>query len=285
MADVSERLEKQMEGTNLALAAVAEVLQKMDSRLSKEDAVEVERIHKEQARYEQQEVVKAVATEVFQLLKEGTKTEEKGMDVSGDSRSAKATGKSAATADDSEKGAPIGTKIEDQQKTIQAALLRLADNDWKNEKDEDDEDDVEDVDMKRYSKRQHEDDKEEEFPVEEKGEEEDKDPDDAMDEMKMQLDALKKQIAAYESNMEKAISTEAEGRLRKMGFREERGLAAPKLSTGDSLGVDGTTIIQKAQSHTDTVDQLVDLSYGELRRLQQNIEMGQTDGVPRELLG
>lgn len=279
MADVSERLEKQMEGTNLALAAVAEVLQKMDSRLSKEDAVAIERMQKEQAQYEQREIVKAVANEVFSLLKEGTKTEEKGMDVSGDSRSAKSTGKSGANADDSEKGAPIGTKIEDQQKTIQAALLRLA------AEDDEEEDDVEDVDMKRYSKR-HEDDKEEdEFPVEEKGEDEDKDPDDDMDEMKMQLDALKKQIAAYEANMEKAVSNEAEGRLRKMGFREERGLVAPTLTSGDGLGVDGTSIIQKAQNAGDTVDQLINLSYGELRKLQQNIEMGNTDGVPRELLG
>ena len=275
MADVSERLEKQMEGTNLALAAVAEVLHKMDSRLSKEDAVEIDRIQKAQAQYEQQEIVKAVATEVFQLLKEGTKTEEKGLDVSGDSRSAKATGKSGANADDSEKGAPIGTKIEDQQKTIQAALLRLA-------AAEDEEEEDEDV-VKRYSKNDDEDEEEKpDFPVEEKGEDEDPDPDDDMDEMKMQLDALKKQIAAYEANMEKAISNETEGRLRKMGFREERGLAAPQLKSG--MGVDGTTIIQKAQNQGDTVDQLVDLSYGELRRLQQNIELGQTDGVPRELL-
>ena len=35
MAEINERLEKQMEGTNLALAAVAEVLSKMDDRLVK----------------------------------------------------------------------------------------------------------------------------------------------------------------------------------------------------------------------------------------------------------
>ena len=106
-----------------------------------------------------------------------------------------------------------------------------------------------------------------------------------MDEMKLQWDARKKQIAAYEANMEKAVSNEAEGRLRKMGFREERGLVAPTLTSGDGLGVDGTSIIQKAQNAGDTVDQLINLSYGELRKLQQNIEMGNTDGVPRELLG
>jgi len=275
MADISERIEKQMEGNSLALAAVAEVLQKMDSRLAKEDAIEYEEIQKQHAMSEQQGLVKAVATEVFNLLKEGTKTEEKGLDVSGDSRSAKSTGKSASSADDSEKGAPIGTKIEDQQKTIQAAILALK----KEEEEEEDED------FDKYSKQDDEEEDKPDFPVEEKGEDEEKDPDDDMDEMKMQLDALKKQIAAYEANMEKAVSNEAEGRLRKMGFREERGLVAPTLTSGDGLGVDGTSIIQKAQNAGDTVDQLAQMSYGELRKLQQNIEMGNTDGVPRELLG
>ena len=275
MADISERIEKQMEGNSLALAAVAEVLQKMDSRLAKEDAIEYEEIQKQHAMSEQQGLVKAVATEVFNLLKEGTKTEEKGLDVSGDSRSAKSTGKSASSADDSEKGAPIGTKIEDQQKTIQAAILALK----KEEEEEEDED------FDKYSKQDDEEEDKPDFTVEEKGEDEEKDPDDDMDEMKMQLDALKKQIAAYEANMEKAVSNEAEGRLRKMGFREERGLVAPTLTSGDGLGVDGTSIIQKAQNAGDTVDQLINLSYGELRKLQQNIEMGNTDGVPRELLG
>ena len=275
MADISERIEKQMEGNSLALAAVAEVLQKMDSRLAKEDAIEYEEIQKQHAISEQQGLVKAVATEVFNLLKEGTKTEEKGLDVSGDSRSAKSTGKSASSADDSEKGAPIGTKIEDQQKTIQAAILALK----KEEEEEEDED------FDKYSKQDDEEEDKPDFPVEEKGEDEDPDPDDDMDEMKMQLDALKKQIAAYEANMEKAVSNEAEGRLRKMGFREERGLVAPTLTSGDGLGVDGTSIIQKAQNAGDTVDQLAQMSYGELRKLQQNIEMGNTDGVPRELLG
>ena len=275
MADISERIEKQMEGNSLALAAVAEVLQKMDSRLAKEDAIEYEEIQKQHAMSEQQGLVKAVATEVFNLLKEGTKTEEKGLDVSGDSRSAKSTGKSAGSADDSEKGAPIGTKIEDQQKTIQAAILAL-----KKEEEEEDEEE-----MDKYSKQDDEDEDKPDFPVEEKGEDEENAPDDDMDEMKMQLDALKKQIAAYEANMEKAVSNEAEGRLRKMGFREERGLVAPTLTSGDGLGVDGTSIIQKAQNQGDTVDQLAQMSYGELRKLQQNIEMGNTDGVPRELLG
>ena len=40
--DMVDRLEKQIEGSNLALAAVAEVLQKMDSRLIKAEEEEFE---------------------------------------------------------------------------------------------------------------------------------------------------------------------------------------------------------------------------------------------------
>jgi len=70
--------------------------------------------------------------------------------------------------------------------------------------------------------------------------------------------------------------------LRKMGFREELGLKAPTLTHG--LGVDGSTPLVKA-SQGDTVEQLASLSYSDLRKLQHNIEMGNTEGVPRELIG
>ena len=40
--DIVERLEKQIEGSNLALAAVAEVLHKMDSRISKQEEYDME---------------------------------------------------------------------------------------------------------------------------------------------------------------------------------------------------------------------------------------------------
>jgi len=92
---------------------------------------------------------------------------------------------------------------------------------------------------------------------------------------------MKKQLEATEAGMQKAIATESEDRLRKMGFREETGLKAPKLIGG--LGVDNTPLVKAAVG--DTAEQLADLSYTELRRLQTQIEMGNTDGVPKELLG
>ena len=111
---------------------------------------------------------------------------------------------------------------------------------------------------------------------------EDEEPDE-MKAMAKQLNVLKKQVKNYEATMKKAIESESENRLRKMGFREENGLQAPKRF--DPLGVDGTTRIQKAQKSAEISDQLADLSYKELRDLQVNIEQGKTDGVPRELLG
>jgi len=101
--------------------------------------------------------------------------------------------------------------------------------------------------------------------------------------VKKELDALKKQIGDAEANIEKAVQEESENRLRKMGFREETSLQAPKIS--HPLGTDGTTPIVKGDNPANTVDQLASLSYKELRELQQKIELGETDGVPRELIG
>ena len=69
-----------------------------------------------------------------------------------------------------------------------------------------------------------------------------------------------------------------------MGFKEENGLQRPhRVET--PLGVDGSTPLVKTGSSTDTVEQLTGMSYKQLRDLQAQIEMGNTDGVPRELLG
>ena len=106
--------------------------------------------------------------------------------------------------------------------------------------------------------------------------------DDDMEKMQKQIESLKKQLAETETNMQKAVQNESEARLRKMGFREETGLQAPKTVNG--LGVDGSAPIQKSVA-MDTPAQLAELSYSELRRMQHQIETGNTDGVPRELLG
>jgi len=110
MADITERIEKQMEGTNLALAAVAEILQKMDGRLEKEQYDADYAYEAEIADAARMDLVKSIAEEVIAVLKA-----DQGMDVSGDDRKAKSTGGTPQSADDSESAANPTTKIEEQQ--------------------------------------------------------------------------------------------------------------------------------------------------------------------------
>jgi len=119
-------------------------------------------------------------------------------------------------------------------------------------------------------------------PTEEKGMDDEDDESDEMKSMKKQVAALEKALASTKTDMQKAVTAESEARLRKMGFREETGLQAPKLTKG--LGVDDTPVLQKSAG-ADTAEQLAGLSYSELRRMQTQIEAGNTDGIPRELLG
>ena len=304
-----DRIEKQLEGNSLALAAVAEVLQKMDYRMSEEEEYLLAKEEEEEAEADRESLILDIAHEVATIIKA-----DNGMDVSGDPRPAKGTGKTAANADDSETTVSPTDDIEDQQATIQAMQ--------KNHHDEDDDEDNGDNDTEkgmnymkaaemkeqlreiaqhlREGKATTEDaDKLEKIdPVTvsaglagaligskllDADVEENEDEETEEKSMQKQIQALQKQVEDYELNMKKAIQTESENRLRKMGFREETSLNAPKMV--DPLGVDGTEVLQKGADDADTVDQLTNLSYKELRDLQTNIEQGNTDGVPRELLG
>ena len=263
MADeITNRIEKQLEGNSLALSAVAEILQKMDARMSEQDEVAIAKQEEEAAAADRQALIKEIASEVATIIKADA-----GMDVSGEVRPAEGAGKTAADADDSETEIEPTSNIEDQQATIQAMAHEDEEEDV--EKDED-----EDAEKAMYYKEENGDDEDVE---------KEEDDDDEIKAMAKQLEELKKQVADYEVNMQKSIQTESENRLRKMGFREETSLNAPKMV--DPLGVDGTDVIQKGTDNLDTVDQLTNLSYKELRDLQTNIEQGNTDGVPQELLG
>ena len=283
MSDITEQVQKQMEGTNLALSAVAEVLQKMDARLTKNEEDEAAKHEEEENEMAKSDLVKSIAGEVLSVIKE----ELAGLDVSGDERKAAATGGTPANADDSESKVDPTHKIEEQQNTIQAARLKKQENG--NDEEEDDEEIANTYKGRGMAKDDDVDDEEEEamdIPVEEKGMDEDEEEDDDEDAnnilaMRKQLANMKKELKATKAGMQKAVKTEAESRLRKMGFREETGLQAPKLKHG--LGLDATPIVKSGNA--DTADQLANLSYKELRLLQQKVESGDTDGVPQELLG
>ena len=257
MADeILGRIEKQMEGSNLALAAVADVLRKMDERLSKAEQDDVIAEEQSAADIEKAELVKSIAAEVFNMVKA-----DNGLDVDGTKVRSGAKVAAGLDADDSAKQVDATRKIEDQQAVIQA--MQKAD-------ESDDDDDEEEV-RNEHPKDEEDDDKEAGHGYK------------SVEDLTKQLEQLQLQLNEYEGNIQKQVQTESEERLRKMGFREETGLTAPRQISYD-LGTDGTTPIVKAQSEGDTVDQLANLSYKELRDLQSRVQQGETDGIPRELL-
>ena len=279
--DVLNRIEKHMEGNTLALSAVAEVLQKMDDRFVRdEDAV----VAKQEVD-ERNAMFKAIASEVYGMIKG-----DMGMDVDG--TKVRSGTKMKGRGEDSESPVNPTTKIADQQATIQAAeedeKKKNGNGQYNFDKDEDEDEDADkEIDKERDGAAEHPMAEEEEEGRAKskmyKGDDKDKEEEDEdLEAMAKELDALKKQIASTESNMQKAVQAESEQRLRKMGFREELGLQAPTQIS--PLGVDGTTPIVKGNDTLDTGDQLAGMSYKELRNLQAQIEMGNTDGVPRELL-
>ena len=251
-----------MQGTNLALSAVAEVLAKMDERLTKEE--EDDRMEEEEKALEAEksELVKAVASEVVSMIKAEGGENPLGMDVDG-AKERKAKTITQPQYDDAQNAANPTTKIEDQQATIQAADMDDDDDEEKAmKKDHHLEDDDKEkamkmggAGMKMKADDDDDDNGSDEKPVD-KADDDDED-DDGMKAMRKELDALRKTVAAYEANMEKAVEEQSEARLRKMGFREENGLQRPALLNQDALGTDGTTPIVKAKSEETLMQQVV----------------------------
>ncbi len=226
MADeILNRIEKHMEGTSLGLAALAEVLQKMDGRMEADDAYAIEKAEQEQAAIEHAALVKNIAKSVLIELSD------QGMDVDGTgienvgkpdpTKGATATPNYVGDSDDSSETVEPRSSIEDQQASIMAedngeeedkdkkmenAMHPKVENAMKDDKDED-----ENGEMKKAEEEEEDEDKIEE----------------AMG-LKKQLANLQKQIEALD--ISKAVKEESENRLRKMGFKEENGLQRPQLS-------------------------------------------------------
>ena len=288
MADeILNRIEKHMEGTSLGLAALAEVLQKMDGRMEADDAYAIEKAEQEQAAIEHAHLVKNIAKSVLIELSD------QGMDVDGTgienvgkpdpTKGATATPNYVGDADDSSETIEPRSSIEDQQASIMAE-----DN---GEDEEDDERKMENAmhPMKEKAmhegrmKKAHEEDKddEKEKAYMKKADDEDEDEDEEKAMLKKSIAQLQKQIEALD--ISKAVKEESETRLRKMGFKEENGLQRPQLST-NVFGADETPI-KKAQTVNDVVDQLTNLSYKELRKMQELKRQGIVDGLPDEIAG
>jgi len=294
--EILNRIEKHMEGTQLGLSALSEVLQKMDARIEHEAEASYELAKAEEEALEKESLVRDIAKAVLIELSD------QGMDVDGTdienvgkpdpTKGATATPNYVGDADDSSETITPRTDIAEQQASIMA------------EKKEDEEEEVDKamrMKEKAYTKMgmnkahddedKEEDDEEEKamgFPKKEKamheGGDEDKEDDDEGDDddvkkLFKQMSSLQKQIESLD--ISKSVKEESENRLRKMGFKEENGLQKPQLSN-NVFGADETPI-KKAQNVNEVVDQLTTLSYKELRKMQELKRQGMVDGLPDEI--
>ena len=281
--EILNRIEKHMEGTQLGLAALSEVLQKMDARIEAEDDASYEIAKEEEAQLEKEELIHDIAKAVLIELAENPL----GMDVDGTdvevvgggdpTKGATATPNYIGDADDSSETVTPRTKIEEQQASIQA----------EDDEDEDDEDEKEKAYTKMGMNKADDDDDEDEddeeekamgFPKKEKAMHEEEDEKDEVKKLYKQISSLQKQIESLD--ISKAVKDESENRLRKMGFKEENGLQKPQLN--NVFGADETPI-KKAQTVNDVVDQLTNLSYKELRKMQELKRQGLTENLPDEI--
>ena len=291
-SDIIERLEKQIEGSNLALAAVAEVLHKMDSRLTKAEEEELELAEDEQAEVEKAQIIKAVANEVFGLMKNDNPTDAQWGNP-GETKASSMSG--TGQADDAENAVTIDSKTENVQNTIQAMMKQIDALRKATEEEEEEETEEEGEVENGYGYGMKKENGDDDKPKEDDEEEEEGEGfPEVLQEMQKQLVGLQKSMQIKKSvkkstsnvDVQKMVEKETERRLRKMGFSEENGLNRPQLIRYDeTFGVDGTTPISKsATSVEDAVDQMMNMSYSELRRLQEAVESGETEGIPREFL-
>ena len=283
MADeILNRIEKHMEGTSLGLAALAEVLQKMDGRMEADDAYAIEQAEQEQAAIEHANLVKSIAKSVLIELSD------QGMDVDGTAienvgkpdptKGATATPNYVGDSDDSSETIEPRSSIEDQQASIMAE-----DNGEEDDKKEDVDkamrNKMENAMHPKVENAEHDEKEEEDGEMKKADKENDEEKIEEAMGLKKQLANLQKQIEALD--ISKAVKEESENRLRKMGFKEENGLQRPQLST-NVFGADETPI-KKAQTVNDVVDQLTNLSYKELRKMQEFKRQGIVEGLPDEI--
>ena len=249
--DIAQSIEKHMEGTNLGLAALAEVLAKMDARLSEDEEAEYEeqlQLEEDTARYE---LVKEIAGEIFDVLK----AEGAGIGV-GDSKTTNKAEKGnlhgGADSDDSSKTITPDTSTATAGRPTESPTGSSLDHDSPGgsqlnttSQKEDDEWDDEDDDEKK-------------------------------------LRSLKKELDDLKSSINDQVNDGVAARLNKSGFKEANTLKAPSLI---DLGA-GEQPLQKGSITTqeDLLDVLVKMDDKEVRRLEGKVMAGDYDGVPTEIL-
>jgi len=142
----------------------------------------------------------------------------------------------------------ISTKPETQQEVIQAAAPK---------EDEEEEEKKSVSKMKKQDEEEAEEDKE--YP---------------------EVEKLKKEIESLKKSMLDNVDSEVDKRLRKMGWKQEKGLVGPKRVT---IGIEDENKIKKS-SNEDRETQLASLSWSELVKLRMASEADELDPAIKQFL-
>jgi len=252
-------LTKQIEGNSLALSAVAEILSKMDAKLSRDEESVLAKEEADNKAADRESLVADITKSVLESIQAHMNVEKAEMD------------------DDEDAGDEIANP-EPGMEAVQEPVLAKEHTDehmHDEEEKEEEDDDMEKGMGKKYSMKS------------------DEDGEDIEKSLREKIADLEKALEDTDGRIEKAVARESEARLRKMGFREETGLKAPvsrsltPAGTQASLGVEEAPYISKGAEPTNTEDvisQLSQLSFKQLRDMQEQLESGNTEGIPQELL-
>ena len=249
--DIAQSIEKHMEGTNLGLAALAEVLAKMDARLSEDEEADYEeqlQLEEESARTE---LVKEIAGEVFEVLK----AEGAGIgnaDSKTTNKAEQGNLKGGADSDDSSKTISPDTSTATAGRPTESPTGSSLDHDSPGGSQ-----------LNTTSQKE-----EEEWTEDD-------------DDEKKQLRSLKKELDDLKASINDQVTDGVAARLNKSGFKEANTLKAPALI---DLGAGEAPLSKDVSTEEDLLDILVKMDDKEVRRLEGKVMAGDYDGVPVEIL-
>lgn len=295
-----KQLQKSSEGTVLALGAIADVLNKMELRFKKqEDDEEAEAAaaeamaEEEEDEIEKSQLIKEITTSVVKQL----------MDLQTD-KPVEVSKKYKWPMEESDSDDAVEHKprnaTNEVQRPIQAMKIKKHDVEeeeeeaiemaYKDHHGEDIEEEIEE-ELEEEIEAQDNGDELEDYPMEEEEDEEE-----VIEEMRLmrkqmsQLrkmnQQLQKQIDGVGVQFESASDRKADALMQKMGYRKEAS-TSPRLVTPQTIAPADVPIVKgnTVADGSDIAEQLAELSWSEVCNLRLATMSGDTDGLPKELLG
>ena len=263
MSDFEDRIEKYFEGTSLGLAAVADVLSKMDERFEKADQEEYEQFQKEQAWAERAELIKEVVAE---LKKEGADYD---LDLTVAPKTASGTPSTEndKSAGDESETEGFENKTENAGAPIQAEDEDENGEDENGEEDNGDEDEDEDVgamirSMEKALAK---------LSLMYKGGDDNGDDPEAEEEYPHAEDEDKSE-KSLDASIQKSLGTDVKDIMAKMGIRESGSTQVKRVALSPEVSP-SEAFISKGADGEQSVD-FTKLTYQELRRLEDGIRNG-----------